>query len=286
MNSTPASALRNGNRGFAPGVVRAGTVAWHLVGIALAVLLAGWVAGRLMPVLLPVGIAVLLSALLRPLAAGLERRGVAPAPAAIGSVALALVIIAGLAWLIVPPFVAQLSDLGTSLDDGMRRLAYSLGHDVAGLDHAQVDRMLHDAGQSIRQNLGGLAGSALAGAAAVLALIPTAVLVVFVCFFLVKDGRRIWSWLLALVPEARRSDVDEMGSRAWSVLGVYAKGVVFVATIDAVFIGIALLIVGVPLALPLIVLTWLAAFFPIIGGWRRARLPCWSRSWRRGSGRR
>jgi putative heme transporter len=75
MRSTWASAPSNGNRGFAPGVVRAGIVAWHLIGIALAVLLAGWVAGRLMPVLLPVGIAVLLSALLRPLAAGLERRG-------------------------------------------------------------------------------------------------------------------------------------------------------------------------------------------------------------------
>ena len=37
------------------------------------------------------------------------------------------------------------------------------------------------------------------------------------------------------------------------------------ATVDAVLIGAALLLVGVPLALPLIVLTWLAAFFPIIG---------------------
>ena len=39
----------------------------------------------------------------------------------------------------------------------------------------------------------------------------------------------------------------------------------FVATVDAVLIGAVLLVVGVPLALPLIVLTWVAAFFPIIG---------------------
>ena len=38
----------------------------------------------------------------------------------------------------------------------------------------------------------------------------------------------------------------------------------FVATVDAILIG-AVLLLGVPLALPLIVLTWLAAFFPIIG---------------------
>ena len=37
------------------------------------------------------------------------------------------------------------------------------------------------------------------------------------------------------------------------------------ATLDAVLIGIALLAVGVPIAMPLIVLTFLAAFFPIVG---------------------
>jgi predicted PurR-regulated permease PerM len=49
------------------------------------------------------------------------------------------------------------------------------------------------------------------------------------------------------------------------VLSAYTKGVVFVATVDAVLIGIALVVIGVPLALPLVVLTWLAAFFPVIG---------------------
>ena len=41
--------------------------------------------------------------------------------------------------------------------------------------------------------------------------------------------------------------------------------VIFVATVDAVLIGLGLLVAGVPLVLPLAVLTWIAAFFPIIG---------------------
>jgi putative heme transporter len=56
-----------------------------------------------------------------------------------------------------------------------------------------------------------------------------------------------------------------MGERAWTVLSAYVRGVVAVATMDAVLIGLALIIVGVPLAVPLIVLTFLAAFFPIVG---------------------
>ena len=43
------------------------------------------------------------------------------------------------------------------------------------------------------------------------------------------------------------------------------QGVVLVATIDAVLIGAGLLALGVPVAMPLIVLTFIAAFFPIVG---------------------
>ena len=57
----------------------------------------------------------------------------------------------------------------------------------------------------------------------------------------------------------------EVGVRAWGALSVYVQGVFIVATIDAVFIGAGLLIVGVPAALPLIVLTFVTAFFPIVG---------------------
>jgi predicted PurR-regulated permease PerM len=91
------------------------------------------------------------------------------------------------------------------------------------------------------------------------------VLVGFLAFFLVKDGRSIWAYLVTLAPPHRRAAIEIVGDRAWTVLTAYTRGVVFVATVDAVLIGAALLLVGVPLALPLIVLTWVAAFFPIIG---------------------
>ena len=51
----------------------------------------------------------------------------------------------------------------------------------------------------------------------------------------------------------------------WRVLTGYVHGVALVALIDAILIGITLVIVGVPLAMPLTVLTFLAAFFPVVG---------------------
>ena len=105
----------------------------------------------------------------------------------------------------------------------------------------------------------------MAGVTSAAGALGSLVLIAFLAFFLVKDGRRIWLYLVGLAPERRRAAVDAVGERAWTVLTAYTRGVVFVATVDAVLIGAVLLIVGVPLALPLIVLTWVAAFFPIIG---------------------
>src|SRR3954469_7782419 len=246
----------------ADGLARAGAVAWSTIGIAALVLLAGWAIGRLMAVVLPFVIAVLLATLLRPVAARLERRGVRPALAAIAAVALAVVVLALLLSLVLPPFIARLSELGTSVQEGAHRVAYEVGDRVAGMSKPEVDRTIDNAVGRVRDRLG---GTAMAGVTSAAGALGSLVLITFLTLFLVKDGRRIWAYLVSLLPHDRRAHAAEVGERAWTVLTAYTRGVVFVATVDAVLIGAALLIVGVPLAMPLIVLAWLAAFFPIIG---------------------
>ena len=241
---------------------RAGSAAWALLGIAAVVFVTAWLAGRLMAVFLPFAVALLLATLLRPVAARLERSGLGPGLSATIAVALAIVVLAVLVSLILPPVIARLGDLGASLQEGIQQVAYSTGERVAGMDRAEVDRMLHDAGSRLQKQLG---GNAMAGVSSVAGALAGAVLIVFLCSFLVKDGRRMWAWTIDLLPARRRDDVDRVGGRAWSALTSYTRGVMFVATVDAVLIGAVLLVVGVPLALPLIVLTWVAAFFPIIG---------------------
>src|SRR4051812_41174054 len=244
------------------GLAHAGGAAWSLIGIAALVLLAGWAIGRLMAVVLPFVIAILLTTMLRPVAARLERRGMRPAPAAIAAVALAIVVLALLLSLVLPPFISNLSELGTSVQEGAHRVAYEVGDRVAGMSRREVDRTIENAVSRVRDRLG---GTAMAGVTSAAGALGSLVLIAFLAFFMVKDGRTIWRYLVGFAPEHRRSAVDEVGQRAWTVLTAYTRGVVFVATVDAVLIGAALLLVGVPLALPLIVLTWVAAFFPIIG---------------------
>ena len=127
------------------GLNRAGSTAWSALGVALLVLLAGWALGKLMAVVLPIAVAVLLATLLRPIATRLEQRRVRPALAAIISVLIAVLVLVGLIALILPPFIAKLTDLGSSLEEGVQRVAYSLGESLAGMDRAEVDRQLESA---------------------------------------------------------------------------------------------------------------------------------------------
>jgi predicted PurR-regulated permease PerM len=188
-----------------------------------------------------------------------------PAEATLIPVLAVVAIIAAVVLLVVPAFVARVPDLATSIEQGAREVAYSLGRDVAGMAHADVDRAIDDALGRLQDRAGGLAGNAVTGFMTLVGVLGTMVLVLFLCFFLVKDGQRMWTWILGFLPADRRTWVDGAGRRSWAALSTYVRGVVFVATLDAVFIGAALLILDVPLALPLIVVTWFAAFFPIVG---------------------
>ena len=48
-------------------------------------------------------------------------------------------------------------------------------------------------------------------------------------------------------------------------MGAYVRGTALIALVDAVLIGIALLLIGVPLVPALMVLTFFGAFLPLVG---------------------
>ena len=247
------------------GLAAAGTAAWRLLGIGLLVVAAWWLTRRLLPVFVPLVVATLLATLVRPLAERLERRGAPEGLAAMSAVAALLAVLFLAVALVVPPVVARAGELGANVERGVQQLACSAAHEVAGVSRAESDRAVHRSLTGLRSQRGHLAGDLLTGASLLAQLLGTVVLVLFLCFFLVKDGERIGRWALGFLRPERRPAAEALGARAWAALGTYIRGVVFVATVDAVFIGLALILVGVPLALPLIVLTWLAAFFPIVG---------------------
>jgi predicted PurR-regulated permease PerM len=218
-------------------------------------------AKRMMVVVIPVIIALLLATLLAPLAGWLRGKGAAPGLASALSVLLAFVIFLGLWGLVIPPFVTQVPDVVENVQQG----AGQVGDAAAPLGLS--DREVQDAIQKARDQLKGgqVAGTVLTGAMLVVQWAAAVVLIVVLTFFFIKDGRQLRDWTVCLFAPQRRDILRDILDRAWGALATYVQGVFLVATIDAILIGTVLLIVGVPIALPLIVLTFLAAFFPIVG---------------------
>ncbi len=216
-------------------------------------------------VVLPVVGAIMVSTVLVPLAARLVRLGLPPAIATLAAMFAGAAAVAGLIALIVPSVAGELDDLGESVESGIDQIVSWLADGPLGVSEAELNRGIDQAIERLGESSGSLAAGVLSGAQLVAELIAGLLLMAVLIFFFVKDGPRIWAWVVSLLPARRRDDANEIGARAWTALGGYVRGVSIVATVDAVLIGLALLIIGVPLVLPLMVLTFLGAFFPLVG---------------------
>ena len=208
-----------------------------------------------------VAVALLLTALLEPAARWLCRRGVHPALSALLCVLLLIGVLVGVGFLVGFRAAGMLRDLAGPVTEGIDRIRAWLVEGPLGLDPQQVARMRDAVVDAVYE----LTPDAMTAARMLLLGLAALVLVVFLLFFLLKDGAAMWAWVLDTVPARRRSQVDGAGRCAWTTLSHYVRGVVLVALIDAVGIGAALALLGVPLWLSLTLLTFIGAFVPLLG---------------------
>ena len=234
-----------------------------LVAAASAVVVFALIELRL--VVLPVIGAIMLATVLVPVARRLEDRGVPAAGAALAAMAGGLAVLAGLIALIVPAVADELDELGERLDQGIDQVVEWLAEGPLGVSEGELNQQIDQGIERLGESSGSIAAGVLSGAVLVAEILAGLLLMAVLVFFFVKDGPRIWAWVVSLLPTARRDDTNEIGERAFATLGGYIRGVSIIAIVDAVLIGIALLIIGVPLVLPLMVLTFLGAFFPLVG---------------------
>lgn len=243
----------------------AAAVSWRLLVIAAAISVVGFLVARLTLVVIPTLIALLVASVLHPAASRLASRGLPPALATFAVfVAVVLAVGAGIAY-IAPAVAAEVGEAGTTLSTAQNGLAGWLEDEPFGISRSDVDDYIDRIGEQIAANRGRIATGVLGAAAGFAQITAATALAIVLAFFFVKDRDRLWAWIVDQFPRNRRDDVREAGRRAWEAMQGYVRGITIIAFVDAVLIGIALVIVGVPLALPLSVLVFLGAFVPIIG---------------------
>ncbi len=248
-----------------PALQRAAAWSWRLLLTGLVIYLAFRFAVALRLVVLPFIGAVLLTALLQPMKSWLKRRGLAPLLATWCSFLAALVVIAGVITLFANRVSADYQTLAAEVTKTAHQVERSLAGPPFHLNAARLQHLTNELVNYISQHKAQIAGTVLTGGKYALEFTAGLVLALFIAFFLLKDGARIWAWLVkGFAPESRRR-ADRAGEAAWKALTNYIRGTTLVAAIHALFIGLALWLLGVPLLVPFIVLIFLAAFIPIIG---------------------
>lgn len=238
-----------------------------LIVIALSALVI-WGGLQISIVVTPVLLALIVASSAHPLIKRLRGWGW-PSVLATVVVLVGVVAVLGLAiWLVVELVINQWDLLSSSTVSGYEAVLDWV-QSTFGLviDQAQITQWFEQLRNVVfTSQFGSAAASGVtAGLSAVATFVTSVVLFVVVLFFFMKDGPEIWEFLLRAAPVERRARFRLMGRRAVDVMGGYVRGTVIVALVDAVFIGIGLWVIGVPLAFPLAVVVFICAFIPVVG---------------------
>lgn len=238
---------------------------WRILVVAAAVALAVLVLIRLYVVVVPIVLALFLASVLEPLAARLRRHGW-PAPLAAVTVFVGAlgVVLAALVW-IGASVASQFDDLGRQIDRAVDDAKEWAQGEPLGWSEEKVDELEVDLRETIRQASGGVAEQAVGQARLAGEVLGGIVLMLFTLFFLLKDGARMADWLRERIPPSSRDDVVAITRHSRFIMKQYLVATAATGFIDAVLIGVALWILGVPLILPLAVLTFLGGFIPLVG---------------------
>jgi len=241
----------------------AAAYAWRLIVLGVAVYLVFVVLAKLTLVAVAVFVGLVITALLRPLVDLFSRalpRGLAVAVALL----LTIVALGGVFTFVADSVAGQSAKLSTQFIGGLTDIERSLTgppFHMRAVDLTQMGQQVRD---WVSQNGGSLAGQALGGAGVAIEILTGLALAVFCSVFFLNSGNRIWAWLLTQAGGASHR-LDGAARVGWATFAGYTRGIVIIAATNAALVCVALVILRVPLAFPLAMLTFFAAFIPLIG---------------------
>lgn len=215
-------------------------------------------------VALPVAIALLLTALLFPLTRALRRTGMRPIYATWLTMLAAVAVLVGTGWLVGARAGEEFPNLVQQVQQTARTVQNWLITGPLHLKEAQLTAYVDEIATMVNAQRSAITSTVLTAGAVAFEVIASLILMLFVMFFLLKDGERIWSWFLKAFG-SMSPRVDRAGRVAWTTLSHYVQGTVAVAAVHGVIMGIVLAGMGVPLWAPLAVLIFFASFIPIVG---------------------
>jgi putative heme transporter len=249
----------------APGWLRdVGFTAWLLVGVTLLIVGVVWLLSLTETIVMPLMAASVVAAVCAPVVAWLARHRV---PRGVGAVLILLAVVAvavGVVIVVVGGIASQSGDISGHLTDGQDKIAGWL--EDLGVDPGKASDATQDAGSTSSSAFHALLDGVAKGISGLASLVFFLSLTALSLVFLLADGPKIRAWgerhMGVPLPIAHT-----ITGRLLQSLRGYFFGVTIVAVFNAVVIGGGALLLGIPLAGTIAVVTFLGAYIPYLGAW-------------------
>lgn len=214
---------------------------------------------------LPVAFAIIVCTVLAPPTTWMRRKGLPPALAALISMLAFFGFFGTLIWFIAPDIARQSQILYLQTLEGVQRLQLWAQGPPLNVDGEDLSQLINDAASWVQDQAGTIAGGIVSGVGTATTVMFTLFVVIVLTFFFLKDGHRFLPWTRTVSGRRIGWHLTESLTRGWTTLGGFIRAQAIVSLVDAIFIGLGLVIVGVPMALALAVITFIAGFIPLIG---------------------
>lgn len=267
MPSTTTPDQRKSDRGTVIAAGLKNVTAWsgRFIIVVAALALALWLVAQAWVAVLPIIMAVLVATVMWPAVRWLRRHRWKPALAAITVLLLFFALGVGVLALIAPAIASQSSEIADQAGRGMQQLQSWAAGPPLNLDSSTVNNGLEQAQSWLSDQSEEIAAGAFSAAASAGSVVVTTVLIVVLVFFFLKDGPRFLPLVRRVAGRRAGEHLTEALTRVWKTVSGFIRTQAMIGLIDALPIGLGLWLLGVPLAFTLTVLTFFAAFIPVVG---------------------
>ena len=241
-------------------LVRWGVSSWLILGIFAVSVVIYLGLSQLTSLLIPLVVAVVIGMLFSPVVDRLTRAGLAPFVAA-SLVLIGLVAITALSiFLAVKGIYDQRDLIVEQFSRGWEMIQVWLGERGISLDN--IDQAFQTVNTGISS---GASGAIQAGLSSVFAFTLGLLIGLFLLFYVLKDWHVIRDWVarhMGLIPADVGAGIINDATRS---IRSYFAGLAVTAAPVAFLIGVAMLILDIPLAFTVMLVTFVTSFIPYLG---------------------
>jgi len=254
-------------------LVTSGIVGWLVIGIAGLLAIASWFFVTSASISIPLLLAMVIGMIAYPLCEKMTARGINKSAAAL-IVLLGLIgIIVGVVWITIAGVAAQWPEIKAQMEQGVAQVEAEI--EAAGVDTGAISSAVDDVSAETGDGsaaanplVGGLLssfGSALtSGLSSTLSLLFGIFIAATLLFYVLSDYPTVSGWLaghMGLPYEIGEGILDD----AVSAMRGYFRGTTITGLVVGVLIGVAMMILDVPLAWVVALVTFFTCYIPYFG---------------------